>query len=278
MPIRKMLLPVSFDPRDSRMLAFACGLRRQGVRELVVAHVVEASGVEPPVIIAGVERARERLLEMVSGLGKDCGMEIEVRVVPGKVLREITALAHETNVDVVLCGTEGKSFVDYLFSGSVSEDLALKGDERTMTVRFDLLGSQDQARGLAQDFARQIVVPTDFSASATRAFLSAFYRPVEAIGTVHLLHIADDDDGGVEEVEVQLKGLATMAAHEHGVEVVTAIREGDPSQAVLAYIDEVGGTGVITGRRGRSTLTRGLLGSVSMKLMQDAPCPVVIQP
>lgn len=277
MPIRKMLLPVSFDPSDSKMLSFACGLSRQGVRELVVAHVVDSSGVEPPVIIRGVERARERLLEMVSGLSKECGLEIEVRVVTGKVLREITALAHETNVDVVCCGTEGKSFVDYLFSGSVSEDLALKGDERTMTVRLDLLESVEQARRRAADFARQLVVPTDFSGSAMRAFLSAFYRPAEAIGAVHLLHIADDDEGSAD-VGAQLRGMASMAAHEHGVEVVTAIREGDAPQAVLDYIDEVGGTGVITGRRGRSTLTRGLLGSVSMKLMQDAPCPVVIQP
>lgn len=277
MPIRKMLMPVSFDPRDSRMVAYACGLAAQGVRELLIAHVVDASGQEAPVIIREVERARERLLEMVGGVGDRCGMEIEVRVVTGNVFREVSALAHQASVDVVCCGTEGKSFIDYLFSGSISEDLALKGDVRTMTVRYDVLGSTETAAQVAKDFARRLVVPTDFSASATRAFLSAFYRPAQAIGQVHLLHVGDDDED-TSEIKAQLEGLASMAASEHGVEIVTALRSGDPAEAVLAYVDEIGGTGVISGRRGRSAITSGLLGSVSMRVMRDAPCPVVIQP
>lgn len=276
MPIRKMLMPVSFDARDARMLAFACGLTRQGVRELLVAHVVDSSGLEAPVIIREVERARERLLDLVSDF-RDCGMSIEVRVVIGSVFREISALAHQANVDVVCCGTEGKSFVDYLFSGSVSEDLALKGDERTMTVRYDLVDSAENADRAAARFAASLVVPTDFSASATRAFLSAFERPSAAIGQIHLLHVAETDETPGD-VGAQLKGLATMAAAEHGVEVVTAVREGDPAQAILDYVAEVGATGLITGRHGRGAIGRGLLGSVSMRLMQEAPCPVVIQP
>lgn len=277
MPIRKMLMPVSFDPREARMLAYACALSQQGVRQLLVAHVVDASAKEAPVIISEVERARARLIEMVEGLGDRCGMEIEIRVATGSVYREISAMAHQANVDVVCCGTEGKSFVDYLFSGSVSEDLALKGDVRTMTVRYDLLGSPETAAELARSFARRLVVPTDFSASATRAFLSAFYRPAGAIGQVHLVHVGDDGEDAAA-IKAQLDGLAAMAASEHGVDVVTALRRGEPAQAVLDYMQEVGATGVISGRRGRGAITSGLLGSVSMRIMREAACPVVIQP
>lgn len=274
MPIRKMLMPVSFGRRDEKMLAFACGLAAQGVKELLVAHVVDSSGQEAPVIIREVERARARLLEMVDAY-RSCGMSVEVRVAMGSVFEEISALAHQAHVDVVCCGTEGKSLVDYLFSGSVSEDLALRGDERTMTVRFDLLETPEHAKQVACDFGKRLVVPTDFSASAMRAFLSAFERPREAMGQIHLVHVKGDDVG---DAEVQLSGLAAMAQAEHGVEVVTAVIEGDPAGAVLGYVDKVEATGLITGRRGRGTLAKGLLGSVSMRLMQEAPCPVVIQP
>lgn len=277
MNLRRMLLPVSFDARDELTLAFACALTRQGVRELVVAHVVDSSGLEAPVIVKEVERARTRLLEMVERSGSTCGMDVEVRVVIGSVFRELTALAHETRVDVVCCGTEGKSFVDYLFSGSISEDLALKGDLRTMTVRYELLDSVESARALAENFARRLVVPTDFSASAMRAFLSAFSRPKEAIGEVHLLHVVGEDADRTS-VEEQLKGLASMAASEYGVEVVTAVRDGDPPDAVLAYVREIGASGLITGRTGRGALGRALVGSVSLRLIQEAPCPVVVQP
>lgn len=273
MPIRKMLMPLSLGPRDDKMLAFACGLSTQGVRELLVAHVVDSSGQEAPVIIREVERARARLLEMVEGY-RGCGMTVEVRVVMGSVFEEISALAHQAHVDVVCVGTEGKSLVDYLFSGSVSEDLALRGDVRTMTVRFDLLESPEHARQVACDFGKTLVVPTDLSASAMRAFLSAFERPREVMGKVHLVHVKSD----VADVEAQLAGLASMAKAEHGVEVVVTILDGDPAEAILEYVSSVDATGLITGRRGRGTLTKGFMGSVSMRLIQDAPCPVVVQP
>ncbi|TLM97598.1 MAG: universal stress protein [Actinobacteria bacterium] len=273
MPLNRMLMPLGLEPRDERMLAFACALTTQGVRELLVAHVVDASGQEAPVIMHEVERARERLLAMVEPY-RTCDMKVEVRVVTGSVLREISALAHQAHVDVICCGTQGKSFVDYLFAGSVSEDLALKGDERTMTVRYDLFNTTEEAAQVARDFAKRLVVPTDFSASAMRAVLSAFDRSPQALGEVHLLHVTAPDDEGA---EAQLKGLAAIGA-EQGVNVVTELRDGDPKEAVLGYVREIAATGVITGRQGRSSLGRGILGSVSMHLMQDAPCPVVIQP
>lgn len=275
MPIRKMLVPVALEPRDCKLLNYACGLTSQGVRELVVAHVVDSSGQEAPVIMREVERARERLREMVEPLS-DCGMQIEVRVVTGSVYEEVMALAHEAAIDVICCGTEGKSFVDYLFSGSVSEDLALKGDERTMTIRYRLLESVTDQAALARDFARRLVVPTDFSASATRAILSAFERPADAIGVVHVVH-ALSDESKRSEAEAGIQAVQAMAEG-YDVEVVCEVRPGSPAEVILGYVNDVDATGVITGRQGRSRLGRGLLGSVSMKLMHDAPCPVVVQP
>lgn len=273
MSINRMLMPLGLDVRDERMLAFGCGLSTQGVQELLVAHVVDSTGQEAPVVMHEVERARERLLAMVEPY-RDCDMKLEVRVVTGSVFREISALAHQARIDVICCGTHGKSFVDYVFSGSVSEDLALRGDERTMTVRWDLLDTTEHAREVAGRFAKRLVVPTDFSASAMRAALSAFGRPADALGTVYLLHVASDE---ADDAEAQLRGLAAMGA-DAGCDVVTAVREGDPKTAVLDFVREVDATGVITGRQGRSKFSRGLLGSTSMTLLQDAPCPVVIQP
>jgi len=275
MSLTKMLVPVALEPRDEKLIAYACGLLAQGVCELLVVNVVDSSGQEAPVIMHEVERARERLREIVEPY-TDCGMQIEQRVVTGSVYREVMALAHQVNVDVICCATEGKSFVDYLFSGSVSEDLALKGNERTMTVRWDLLMSAPDAGQVSRDFAKRLVVPTDFSASALRAVLSAYERPAEALGVVYLVHVVSDPSDR-SEAEVQMRAL-TALAEEYGATVETVLLEGNPSEAVLDYIREIDATGVITGRQGRSRLGRGILGSVSMKLLQEAPCPVVIQP
>src|SRR5690606_28272683 len=112
-----------FKLRDEGTLAYACGLAAQGVRALTVVHVVGGTGIEAPVLIARVERARQRLKTMVERY-RDRGLDIEVRVPMGAVFEQVLAVASETGTDVILCGTEGKSLVDYLFSGSVSEDIA----------------------------------------------------------------------------------------------------------------------------------------------------------
>jgi universal stress protein A len=79
------------------------------------------------------------------------------------------------------------------------------------------------------------------------------------------------------DAEAQMRAMSALA-EEHGAKLVVAIREGEPADVILEYVREVDASGIVTGRRGRSQLGRGLLGSVSMQLLRDAPCPVVIQP
>ncbi len=285
MAIRKMLVPVQPDEQDARVLAYACGLVEQGVRELLVVTVIEASGVEAPVLVAQAERARQRLLAMVEPY-RDCGLTVELRVVTGDVFSALTGLAHQADIDVICCGTEGKSFVDYLLGGSLSEDLVTTGDERTMTIRYDLLNNTADPSALSRDFAKRLVVPVDFSASSMRAVLSAFERPASALGEVHFVHALaprqsfesiEQFEQHRREIDVKMRGLEDLAT-EHDAKAVLEVREGNPLDVVYDYVYDICATGVITGRRGRGRIGREVLGSVSMKLLRDAPCPVVIQP
>jgi len=275
MPINYVLVPVSLDERDEKMLEYACGLGSQGVNRLLVATAVETSGVEAPVIAAEVDRARERLAAMTAST-RDSGMHVEVRVVTGDTANAIVSLAHQAGIDVICLATEGKSSVDYMLAGSVSEDLVSTGTDRIMTVRYSLLEAAEHPSSLARDFARRLVVATDFSSSGTRAWLSAFDRPRDAIGELVLLHVAAPGEDN-SRAEIRLHGMLEIA-EEHDVPARYEIREGEPAQTILTFLEESHATGVITGRRGRGRLTQAILGSVSMRILREAPCPVVIQP
>jgi nucleotide-binding universal stress UspA family protein len=278
MAINSMLVPVGLEDRDMEILQYVCGLGAQSVRHIIVATAIETQGMEAPIIYAEVDRARERLAAMCDAV-RGCGVSMETRVVTGDATTCLLALAQQSHVDVLCCATEGKSIVDYLASGSLSVDLFSAGALRTMTVRYEQLDSAEDPGDLARDFATRLVVPTDFSASATRAFLSAFDRPKEAIGVVHALHTLKPGASGADrrEAEVLLEGLHAIA-REHEVEAVIATREGDPGTAILDYLREVDATGVITGQRGRGRLQQVIVGSVSVRLLREAPCPVVVQP
>lgn len=278
MSINSMLVPVGGDPRDRKVLRYVCGLQAQSVRRVVVATAIDASGLEAPVVAAEMDRARDRLASLVEAMD-ECGQDIEVRVVTGEPSSAMLALAHQASIDVICCGTEGKSLVDYLFSGSVSENLFTSGQIRTMTVRYEQLDSVSDPADLGRDFARRIVVPIDFSASSSRAFLSALERPKEALGEVHAVHVISEDATDEEriEAEIKLRGLTEMGA-EHDVEVKAVILTGRPGDTMLAYLSDIQATGCITGQRGRGRFQRVVLGSVSMRLLREAPCPVVVQP
>jgi nucleotide-binding universal stress UspA family protein len=274
-----MLVPVTNDPHEQKVLRYVCGLSVQSVRRVLVASVVDDSGMEAPVVAAEMDRTRERLAEWTGSLARECPMEIETRVVTGDPIGSILALAQQADVDVICCSTSGKSLIDALFSGSISEELFASGKIRTMTVRNELLDSVEDPSELSRDFAKRLIVPTDFSASATRAWLSAVERPAEAIGLLTAIHvIPSGDEGEQRNAEVLLNGLLDIA-REHGINATCEILTGsDPVQSVLDYLESVFATGVITGQHGRGTLRRAILGGLSLRLLREAPCPVVVQP
>jgi nucleotide-binding universal stress UspA family protein len=279
MSISSMLVPVGFEAADEKVLQYVCGLSVQSVRKVLVATAVDAHGLEAPVVAAEADRARERLVAMCAANMTGCSLEVETRVLIGDRLECIPALAEQADVDVICCGTHGKSVVDALFSGSVSERLFALGRVRTMTVRYDLLEAVEDPGQLARDFGKRLVVATDFSAAATRAWLSAVERPVEAIDVLTAIHVLPED--ATEEtrahVDVLMRGLATIAEG-HGIEARCVVKTGDPAEVILAYLEANGATGVITGQYGRGGLRAVMLGGLSMSLLRDAPCPVVVQP
>jgi nucleotide-binding universal stress UspA family protein len=62
----------------------------------------------------------------------------------------------------------------------------------------------------------------------------------------------------------------------YGVE--RCIEFGEPARALIALADSLDATLIVVGSRRRSALSAALLGSVSLRLCGDAPCPVMIVP
>ena len=96
---------------------------------------------------------------------------------------------------------------------------------------------------------------------------------------LYAIHVIPPGDSAQKRnAEVLLNGLLDMA-REHGIEAKSEILESnEPAQTVLDYLDAISATGVITGQRGRGPFRRAILGGLSLLLLREAPCPVVVQP
>jgi nucleotide-binding universal stress UspA family protein len=63
---------------------------------------------------------------------------------------------------------------------------------------------------------------------------------------------------------------------EDGVAIETRAAVGDPAAVLIEAARETGAELVIVGRRGRDFVARTLLGSVSQRVVQNAPCDVLV--
>ncbi|MDO8964839.1 MAG: universal stress protein [Coriobacteriia bacterium] len=280
--IRTVLLPIDFSNDSTLVLRFVSGLGALGVRRVVCGHVIDVTGLEGPVIAAKVDSVREQMRLKVQPM-IDAGLDVEVRIPTGDPERELLSLALETHVDAIVVGTSGKSVADQLIVGSVSERLVRDAGIPTLTVRFDILHNAADPAAVAASFGHVVLVPTDFSPTADRAMDVALTLPARAVNSVRILHVLPNDvdearrqrceDGA----DFQLRNLCDRAK-EAGMSAIPVIGTGDPERAIARDISDSGVTGVVIGSHGRNPLQEAFMGSVSMTLLRQASCPVLIVP
>ena len=155
---------------------------------------------------------------------------------------------------------------------------------------------------------KNILVPTDFSESATAALDQAAKLARLTGGRLTLLHVLYIDKIrenllGLDALEhlaraidspgdpashssagaawrlrdaAQQKLAEAVAAISAPPAVQTAIAEGRPSAEIVAYAAEHGVDLIVMGTHGRGTLGRAFLGSVADNVIRQAACPVMV--
>jgi nucleotide-binding universal stress UspA family protein len=139
---------------------------------------------------------------------------------------------------------------------------------------------------------RRIVVPTDFAEPAAAALATALALSRSWRAQLRLMHVfplalpATDqmaylpgppslDPVSRARLTAELHRFAKPAAQQ-GVETQCILREGDPSEEIVAEARHSDADLVAMGRHGRGLLDRLLVGSVTETVVATAPCPVLV--
>ena len=140
--------------------------------------------------------------------------------------------------------------------------------------------------------ARSIVVGTDGSKPADEAVRQATDMASREGARLHLVTAYPDPQilrerttgtgGGaytivdLREVAESLVQRAARDARSKGVEVETHVREGQPAEVIIDVANQEQANLIVVGSRGLTGIKRYLLGSVSSKVSEHAPCSVMI--
>lgn len=140
---------------------------------------------------------------------------------------------------------------------------------------------------------RHILVPIDGSEPS----LQAAHMALRVIAlcpacTMTVLYVIDElvlaelvhfSKRGEKEVEAELAEqgrryleLARQQAEKEGVPAECQIRRGDPFEEIIAAANNLRADLVIMGHTGRRGTARVLIGSVTQRVLDYAPCPVLV--
>ena len=135
----------------------------------------------------------------------------------------------------------------------------------------------------------RVLVPTDGGPHSTAAARHAVDLAEMHGATLHALYVVDTGTGWftVSKAEVRdaLREVGEAAGREAlcvveqlaadaDVDLVTAVREGSPDEAILAYVGEEDVDLVVMGTHGRTGVEHRLLGSVTERVVRAADVPV----
>ena len=119
-----------------------------------------------------------------------------------------------------------------------------------------------------------ILATTDGLEHAREAVRFASQLAVQAGARMTVLGVAEAAarDG----VARRAIGDARRLLDERGIDCKTKLRHGHPAEQILQEVEQGGYDLVVIGARGRSRLTRFLLGSVSYRVLEHAAIPVLV--
>jgi nucleotide-binding universal stress UspA family protein len=133
----------------------------------------------------------------------------------------------------------------------------------------------------------RILVAVDGSVSAKKAFERSIFISQKCNSKLDILHVVPCEFGGDSATtfelmdELKAKGVTILeeckkVAAKNNVSVELMVEQGDPAKTIINISNDKNYDLIIMGTRGQSIFQELLLGSVALKVMHHARCPVMV--
>jgi nucleotide-binding universal stress UspA family protein len=298
--IKRILCPVDFSEFSRHALEHAVMLARWYDSTVMVFHAYPLA--LPPVIFTSDpggapigplptpgEMRDQALaqLESFAGTVKAQGLRIALETRPGNAVPNILELAQSLPSDLIVMGTYGRSGVDRVILGSVTEKVLRKAACPVMTVPPPV----STPAGSAAVLFKRILCAIDFSECSMTALKYALSLAQEADAELIMMHVIE----GVPDTEHWKQPDPTLLGYirEAEVDALSQLRKSVPAEArEWCKPDELLATGkayreilrvarerdvhlIVMGVHGRNPVDLMFFGSTTHHVVRSASCPVL---
>jgi len=141
---RKILYPTDFSETAEKAIPFLIQLKNTGIEEVIIFHVIDTyrlrfpSIYAPTNLISFIDKMSNEAAEKAKIVAEKlnaAGIKEHVRIEQGMPLREILRVESEEEVSIIVIGSHGRSNIEEMFLGSVSENVVRKAKSPVLVVK-----------------------------------------------------------------------------------------------------------------------------------------------
>ena len=285
---KKVLVALDFSRYTQKILDHISEI--PGIQEVVLVHVVDTTRparldwtnghphIENPQVLL---EEKKRFLEQ-RGMSVTINVDVIVNAITqSPVSNAILEIAKTENVSLIVIGARGINPIQELLLGSVSSSVIRYATTNVLIMHFPQASDESHA---SPDFTYQklfskVLVPTDFSRSASDAF--TFLKTIPGIKETVLLHVVSRTESE-KDIEVHLKTAEKMLEDmkkeliDTGADIKLHVGTGDPTEMILSVADDDDVSLIAMSAFGLDRISELVLGSTTFSVVRRTKKPVLI--
>ena len=252
----------------------------------VVDLPADASEFDDQGLVSALESQARDDVERIATLTRefDDRLEITTTVSQGTPFQTIREYAHRREIDAIVMGTKGRTGLDRVLLGSVTENVL-----RTAHIPVLAVPPEADVPEIDEVGFRSLLLPTDGSPGAEIATTWAIALSDRLGATLHTVfsvdtsrYVSELDESKIiaafeDRGERAIEGVQERAT-DAGINVASSIASGRPASVILEYVSERDIDLIVMGTHGRTGIGQWFLGSVTENVVRQADVPVFCVP
>lgn len=276
--LKNILYATDFSRYSDAALPFALSIARKYGSKIFAVHVVSLSPFTnssptqawQALVAQGVREAQEAM-SRVKGRWSHVPHETLLR--KGEVWSELSKLIEEKGIDLVVCGTHGRTGLSKVVMGSVAEEIYRHAPCPVLTIGPNVVGEPESLGDI-----HTILYATDFSPESLAAVPYAVSLAQENQARLYLLHVTGTPVGPVAERELA-GSLRSLIPSGCGLDCSPKafVDFGEPARKITELAEELRVDLIVLGPRRSSRLASlgHLPQSTAHNVVSKAICPVL---
>jgi nucleotide-binding universal stress UspA family protein len=275
-----ILCPTDFSEPATRALHYAKYLAACFDAGLMVLYADPFS--PPPYFTAGQVEDLAKSIERVKGaayeyltryVSEQIGgfSEVEMVVAENQTVPGILLAAEEKKVDLIVMGTHGRSGINRLMLGSVTEKILHETNRPVLTVR-----EKKGAAELSSASIRQVLCPINYTEVALKALEHAVAISKCFGADLLVLHVIEPHLTGIEEKDEHGRLCEWIPDDIRSrCSLKEIVRRGDAAEQIVEVVSSASCDMIVLGGQHKHFYDTTVLGTTTVRVTRHAPCPVL---